>query len=107
MTPPSSPRDVLIAARAKIADEKNWTQHHYARNARGFSIAASDKKACQWCAGGALIAVHPTGILSDYVAADLLRREMDGAISHFNDTHTHAEVLSAFDKAIASTDGAA
>ena len=97
---------LLIAARAKIADIGCWTQHKWARdkNAREVNLLASS--ATCWCAEGAIRAVAdcPEAVS----AARKVLREAAGTeetIVEWNDAgeRTHAEVLAAFDKAIAAT----
>lgn len=102
--------EVLIAAREKIADEKNWTQKEYLRGGSGEPLMAKDvAKACQFCAIGAVFAalcdveycnMFAVECESPYILA--LNRASGGSIFRFNDSHTHAEVLGIFDEAIAS-----
>lgn len=99
-------KEVLIAARAKIADPANWTQHDYARRKCGYAVNPTSTYAECWCAIGALAAV-----IGDTVRAEKsvpyfeLRDAMGLDIDDFNDTHTHAEVLAKFDEAIAAQGG--
>lgn len=85
---------VLIAARKLIEKPENWRQGGY-----GFSMAPMPH-----CALGAMIvASRRESILlagPARVAEDIMREVVGGCIMRFNDTHTHAEVLRAFDKAI-------
>lgn len=92
----NSPKQVLIAARKLIEKPENWTQGKYRR---------SREDGMSYCSDGALMqadGVLNSGCLSDsyWEACQLLRDNMFGDVVFFNDTHTHAEVLAAFDKAI-------
>lgn len=105
-----TPRDIIIAARAKIATPKTWTQGVYARNARGREVHYGAKGAVRWCSTGAVRCVRDNpeagvGIEDANVALDILcAAAMDESIAAFNDTHTHPAVLAMFDRAIAKAD---
>lgn len=93
--------EILTAARELISDRKKWTKGETARDSRSRTVSPRDERAVRWCSFGAVVKV--TG--PDYSAAWCAKRTMDRHIPeiglyHFNDTHTHAEVLAAFDKAI-------
>ena len=102
-------RDILTRARARIADPAKWTQGALARpsnNHTSPAVAPSSTYAACWCAEGAIkreAAEQPTGTI---FAGDFALNEMNKAcdtsphIWHFNDTHTHAEVLALFDKVL-------
>jgi len=87
------PREILIRARKLIQDPKNWIQEHFYHNGA-------------YCGSGALIAAGLTGAFSGNPAYESLRKaaKTNEQFCTFNDTHTHAEVLAAFDRAIASFD---
>jgi hypothetical protein len=112
-------KNYLTAARAKIADESNWTQHTLARDAEGNDKPSShplsgdphwegidgrDVQACRWCAMGAVQAVTPVKHEQD--AWDALDRaavkiyHAPVRISQVNDDAGHAAVLACFDQAI-------
>lgn len=82
--------EILTAARKQIELPENWCQQYFFRdNAR--------------CSDGALVMASLMGDPKSVEQADrLLASEMDGDIRTFNDTRTHAEVLAAFDRAIAA-----
>jgi hypothetical protein len=81
---------LLTLTRAVITDPDKWTQHEY-----GTSDGAQ-------CASGALYTTAAKITQARYSETyNLLREIMGGRIIDFNDTHTHAEVLAAFDAAIA------
>lgn len=82
--------EVLRAARKLIEREEDWKQEG------GYDPDGP------WCA------VTATGVPFDGVitptrtaAVGTLQRLAGGLVSRFNDTHTHAEVLDLFDRAIA------
>jgi hypothetical protein len=93
--------EVLKQARALISDEANWGQHLFARNADGDIVAPEDEDACRFCALGALIRAGQVGNHHRLAALALSIETGGEAVNIFNDTHTHAEVLAAFDAAIA------
>ena len=97
----------LKAAREKIADPSCWTQDWFAKRIDEDGTfketdATSSSAAC-WCSSGAIRAVLNvddfTSISDDYAIP--FGFGTLGDLETFNDTHTHAEVLAAFDEAIA------
>jgi hypothetical protein len=81
---------VLTLTRAILTDPKKWTQGGYGH--------PDDAQ----CASGALSSTSSkAGYPYYFQAYEILRGHMNGGIPTFNDTHTHAEVLAAFDAAIA------
>jgi hypothetical protein len=93
--------EILTAARAKIADEKNWCQGGYAKDEGGNSTSSYSTSACKWCSIGALKSVSGESYAGYNNALDCLVGIIQSPIPNYNDTHTHAEVLAAWDKAIA------
>jgi hypothetical protein len=91
--------DVLVRARARIEREEDWYQHDFGRNDGPV------------CAAGALLRARGESVeigwheaIHRYAEYRELNRAMGSrSVSGFNDTHTHAEVLAAFDRAIAAT----
>jgi hypothetical protein len=84
--------DVLIAARALIADPKHWGQGDGHRPGTN-------------CASEAIF--RSTKTYDESVAAMIALIETIGGVGnvhipHWNDSSTHAQVLAAFDKAIAT-----
>ena len=65
----------LIAARDLIKDFKNWTTHAFARDKSGEPCEINSKRACSWCAVGALYKVcgkdYNTSIKLDALFYDL------------------------------------
>ena len=91
-------KEILVAARAIIANEENWTQGAYAKDKDGSSIGVNYSNAVCFCSIGAIrkITMFP------FDAMKVLRNHMEDSIIAFNDGHTHKEVLAAWDEAIAS-----
>ena len=91
------PARILIEARELIADERHWCQNQWFfmdgryRSLGAIGQAAVGAPAYGWEKTNAGIA-----------AAGFLQRSIDDSptVVHFNDSHTHAEVLAAFDRAI-------
>ena len=90
----------LKAAREKITDPLRWTQGTWARDVQGWPVERDGDAAC-WCAWGAVTSVK-AGVGAELAACDELHKSAGGSFIAFNDTHTHAEVLALFDKAIAT-----
>ena len=106
-------KEILIAARDKIADERRWTQQAFARDVHGRIIGLSeDPGATCWCAIGAMEAVtagdrSPRGSTSylTYRRAVTTLQEASHALGYqgvvrLNDDSDHATVMKMFDKAI-------
>jgi hypothetical protein len=99
--------EILQKARDLISDEKNWTQGDYARiGRRGVLPAADDHLPADadcFCAVGSICRVAGMTIREAEASAawDFLNAEAEfGELHEFNDSHTHAEVLDLFDRAI-------
>jgi hypothetical protein len=95
-----TPVEILKAARGRIDTPDKWTTGAYARTADNKTQNCDSGYACKWCAYGAILLVteEPTG--EYFEAVRMLEDECDGSVVNYNDTHTHAEVLAAFDRAI-------
>lgn len=91
--------EILRAARALIEDPAHWTKETYARTRTGRECAIDSRSAVAFCAIGSL-----TRIRTDADAFLGARRGLavccGDSIADFNDTHTHTEVIAAFDCAI-------
>src|ERR1700743_869307 len=95
--------EILKDARELIADPSRWTQDSYARDVDGKTTDPINPDAVCWCAVGAIMKVkgsvgsviiqRPLGPLAEYTNGT--------SLISFNDNHTHAEVLSVFDRSIA------
>ena len=98
--------EILIKARDLIADPAQWTQKASARDAQGTRKNAFADTATCWCSDGALVRVsNQPADPSKYSRAGAALREAAGGHSYvveFNDTHTHAEVMTMFATAIAT-----
>lgn len=93
--------EILTKAKQLIADPLNWTQGDYTEE--------RDDRTC-YCALGAIGKVvgcnwwgdvhngQPAKLLKTVVSGDLKEGE---TFAPYNDSHTHSEVMEAFDKAIA------
>lgn len=102
---------ILKGARELISDPTHWTQGVLARYSSGEkAYSTMEPDAVSWCSLGAMsVATSRCGATAGQMMRSwgiLEKFCPDGNISEFNDTHTHAEVLAAFDAAIlaASTD---
>lgn len=108
--------ELLKAARKVIEKPENWTQRVLARNVVGSEVDTDSAEACRWCTMGALFRVlderngcdnliNRSRPFLNKAAQQLSLLPWDCAES-YNDSHTHAEVLALFDKAIASAEAA-
>lgn len=102
--------DILVGARALIASPENWTQGRLAETADGKFVFPKEPIAARFCALGATVHVRGGHLNLDVLArldAEVpaefcgLSRDTE-KVSLFNDTHSHAEVLALFDRAIAA-----
>lgn len=107
--------EILKGARELIAKPEHWTQGTYARDAAGRVAYWADEDACQFCALGAIGKASRKNVWSlelAFVRAVLVAAIPDSVsieeryVPTFNDSHSHAEVLALFDKAIASEEEA-
>lgn len=94
-------KEILIAARKLIEKPEHWTQRAFATNEIGNPTIPGARTAASWCAEGAVRRVGGD-CLATYVVRDLERACGWQGVLTFNDSHTHAEVLAAFDRAIES-----
>lgn len=101
----SSVLETLIKGRAAIALPEHWTQFIWARNATGGPASCKNLSAVSFCSTGVLIKIGVPRDGSDplrLAVVNALCAEMNGKIVKFNDTHTHSEVIAAWDRAIAT-----
>lgn len=105
---------ILIAARALIADEANWTKGEDARDKDGEEVDARDDAAVCFCAGGAIVRITGGNFtvfedalyaLHQVMFGDVPTGLMPPVINSWNDApeRTHAEVLAGYDRAIKAT----
>lgn len=115
-----STHEVLVKARELIVDPERWTQHRSARKKQGGkAVFAYASEARCWCAGGAIDRVTDGDWEAHGEAWEVMcrvAREMgvrsdqggEGEAARLNDrkprAQAHAEVLAAFDRAIAATE---
>ena len=116
-----TPKEVLIAAKAVIADEKRWIKRQLAVDSRGVAAHVGGEAAVCFCAVGAIERVaymNPKARPNDVTQEDLasfratlaLQSVVKGlghnAIHLFNDNvlTKHSDVMAAFDKAIEQTE---
>lgn len=90
--------EILTKARDLISDPARWTQKAFARDNSGESINNRSSYAVCWCAMGAVYKTSSNNRAS--VPFSFLHAAAGMWAGNFNDTHTHAEVLAVFDKAI-------
>jgi len=93
--------ELLINARKLIENPECWTQGVFACDEDGF-VTDIEEGVC-FCSMGAIIRADGGLGNESYIAAFGAMQSVIGnstSISRFNDTHTHAEVLAMFDKAI-------
>ena len=108
--------EILVEARELISDPDQWTQIFYACDAQDSYTEWDSPEAARWSATGAIAkaagaAYRPLVLVPDaenntlvVSALDEFRRAIgDHNVSKFNDTHNHAEVMAAFDKAIVAS----
>ena len=103
-------KQVLISARKLIEKPEAWCQWSQGLDSNGRWIAPWKEEVVQRCALGAISAVVVKGkrgkirrTIDNHhpVAETLSKLGMSGQmVGPFNNEHTHAEVLAAFDRAI-------
>ena len=96
--------EILRAARAKIERPECWTKGELARDAAGNSVTPDSAEAVCWCPVGA---IHASTLIGHerFCARHVIVNAIDSLnIGGWNDApeRTHAEVLAAFDAAIAA-----
>lgn len=95
-------KQLLIEGRAIISNPDNWVRLDFAKNAEGFAVDENDEGAVCFCSWGALSRAQGHFVDSNSSVLNTLSIAMGDSVANFNDTHTHEEVLAAWDKAIAS-----
>lgn len=107
---------VLIAARELIKFEWQWVQFKMAKEAHGCVVGVDNLMACRFCSMGAIrrvvLARHTASgaVELEYWDQDVLyvgsinalTKHMPGGVNAFNDNHTYAEVVAAWDDVIQS-----
>lgn len=105
--------DLLTEAKALIADESNWTQGAYAKNAEGFTVDNLAEEATCFCSLGALhraatkLAFEVDSFYVERLAIDVLHTVIHKStgfrsIAVYNDDshREHSEIIRTFDLAI-------
>jgi hypothetical protein len=102
-------KQVLINARALIADPAHWTRGVLACNANGRKVQWHDQSATKWCAMGAIYRAaydivrdpqEATRIGNELAKNACPNRWFRGGLPSINDRRGHAAVLKLFDKAL-------
>ena len=105
-----STKEILVAARARLADPAHWTKGCFARDTEGLSVNKDDDKAVCWCLAGAILKESPN-INAGIAALMALEQGLDrkylkkfGPVPEFNDSEdsSHKDVISLLDKTITS-----
>lgn len=95
--------EILRRAKGRIADPQHWTRCVNARNDSNEEVSARNTGACRWCARGAVLAetsdvdLQDAAILILAAAVTLMPNLTWSDTAHYNDQHSHAEVLAWFD----------
>ncbi len=89
--------EVLVEARKLIALPEHWTQNVFARTLEGNPTATLSLGAVCWCSVGA---IYKVSSCHNHGALAALKKVARTSLAKYNDNHTHAEVLSMFDRAI-------
>jgi hypothetical protein len=103
-------KQVLLDARALIADPARWTRSYLARNAAGHPVHWCDPSATTWCAMGAIYrsAYELVGCKKEAtrIGKEVARRLAPiwfcRSLMTLNDARGHAVVLARFDRALAA-----
>ena len=103
-------KQMLINARALIADPNHWTRSFLACNAAGHPVHWCDPSATKWCALGAIYR-GAYELVGDRDEAARIATKVAKSISPLwlcqglmimNDTRGHAAILARFDRAMAA-----
>ena len=98
--------DILRAARARIADPKNWTTNHFAKTRSGMHVFGDSPYAVCWCAIGALQAEGKGYCTAEGDLLHSASRELFGSDPEWiNDNGDHPAVLRIYDRAIELAEG--
>jgi len=99
-----SPLELLVEARALIAEEDHWTRYEGTRDVNDAPVSTLSKNAVKFCGLGALDRVS-FGVYrecKEIAYAELLKAAEVRSFGKFNDESLHKAVLAAYDRAIAS-----
>lgn len=101
--------EFMVGAKELIKDESSWTKDWFARNDSGLAVSSMHEDATCFCSLGAIerfAGCELGGDLADGCssrtkeAQNLLEEVMGGLVEHYNDSHTHIEVMAKWDEAI-------
>ena len=99
-----TPLEILKQARELISVPERWTKGAFAYDAQDNDLGRGNATgAVCWCALGAI--EHVVDGPCRGHAEDMLEDQMGEPVDLYNDRHTHAEVIAAFDRAIAAAEG--
>jgi len=102
-------KQVLINARALIADPAHWTTSTLARTADDHVVDWYDRSATKWCAQGAIYRAaydlvgdpkEATRIGNEVAKSVCPTRWLRGGLPAINDARGHAAALAVFDQAL-------
>ena len=97
-------KEILQAARDRIADPNRWCAGVYAEDNDGMSIDEKDPKAVSWCAYGALKKeIRRLGDTRRWQIVDILCAALPEevySLSDLNDEDGHAAVMAVYSRAI-------
>lgn len=96
------PSQILRAAKAKIENPENWIQGSAAIDRDGMNCDPDSLAAVAWCSLGAFYSIRSTSYKDagySFLERSISKSGVPG-VANFNDTHSHAEVMSLWDKAI-------
>lgn len=98
-----TPRELLVAARARVEDPARWTTGSPARDRRGSVTRSRYPQAVCWCATGAVLSFGAAPYIESYslwVLDDLAHSLYEMTTESVNDRLGHTAVLDLFDRAI-------
>lgn len=100
-------KEVLIQARKKIEDPKNWCQVYAALNQAGNPVEPDELTACHFCAYGAIGSVAGLKNLklkqeTEKILGNAAQSLFKVGVITVNDSMGHEAILKVFDKAIKS-----
>ena len=98
---------VLARARELIADEERWCRRSFARSWLNIPVPVQSVAARRFCAVGAIMHAGRKLGMRVEEARNVLERQIARPIEQWNDDPvlTHAEIVAAFDGAIAALGG--
>jgi hypothetical protein len=94
-------QQIFTEAFALVRNPETWTQANYGEDAAGNECGWRSPDAVKFCSAGALCRVEesPGVHHSDAIEVRVALSRSMGILVRFNDTHTHAEVVAAWERA--------